>query len=403
MPSTHHPTPPTDPSHDEPLRDGSRYDVIVVGARAAGAATAMLLARGGVRTLLLDRAAAGADTLSTHALMRGGVVQLARWGLLDEIIDAGTPAVRRTTFRYGEERVVISIKPAHGVDALYAPRRTLLDPVLVRASLAAGVEVHHRTAVTDVLWRDGRVRGVRATTSDGPSVELHAPLVIGADGIRSTVARLVAAPSTRVGEHSSAVIYGYWRDLPTDGYEWNFHQDACSGVIPTNDGETCVFVGASRARIGRGGLAQLHDIVAGSEPELADRLRSASAPLATRRWNGSLGFIRRSHGAGWALVGDAGYFKDPISAHGLTDALRDAELLAHAVLEGRECGRSLHDALAGYESLRDQLSVPLFDIVDRIAGQRWTDTEIAELLVRLSSVMADEVESLAGFRGEQVA
>src|SRR3954454_24574978 len=126
------------PSPDDPLHDGGRYDVIVVGGRAAGAATAMLLARGGVRTLLLERGPAGADTLSTHALMRGGVVQLANWGLLDEIVGAGTPAVRRTTFRYGGERVVISVKPSHGVDALYPPRRTLLDPVLVRAATAAG-------------------------------------------------------------------------------------------------------------------------------------------------------------------------------------------------------------------------------------------------------------------------
>ncbi len=363
----------------------------------------MLLARGGVRTLLLERGPAGADTLSTHALMRGGVVQLANWGLLDEIVAAGTPAVRRTTFSYGGERVVISVKPSHGVDALYAPRRTLLDPVLVRAATAAGVEVHHRTAVTDLVWRDGRVVGVRATTPDGRSVQLHAPLVVGADGIRSTVARLVAAPSTRLGEHASAVIYGYWTDLATDGYEWNFHQDACSGVIPTNDGQTCVFVGASQARIGRGGLDRLRDVVATSEPELADRLRAASAPAGTRTWNGHLGYIRRSHGAGWALVGDAGYFKDPISAHGLTDTLRDAELLARAVLEERERGGSMDDALECYEIRRDQLSVPLFDIVDRIAGQRWTDTEIAELLVRLSSVMADEVESLAGFRGERAA
>ena len=147
--------------HPSKLRHSTSYDVIVVGARAAGAATAMLLAREGLKVLLLDRSPLGADTLSTHALMRGGVLQLSRWGLLDQIIAAGTPPVTRTTFRYGHENVVITIKPAHGVDALYAPRRTLLDPLLVHAAVDAGVEVHHSTSVTDLITRHGRVVGVR--------------------------------------------------------------------------------------------------------------------------------------------------------------------------------------------------------------------------------------------------
>ena len=101
------------------------------GARVAGAATALLLARAGLRVLCVDRARLGSDTLSTHALMRAGVLQLERWGLLDAIVAAGTPPVRRTVFHYGDEPVAVSIKPAAGVDALYAPRRT-------RARRAAG-------------------------------------------------------------------------------------------------------------------------------------------------------------------------------------------------------------------------------------------------------------------------
>ena len=131
--------------------------------------------------------------------MRGGVLQLSRWGLLDQIIAASTPPVTRTTFRYGAESVVITIKPSYGVDALYAPRRTLLDPVLVHAAVDAGVEVYHSTSVTDLIRRHGRVVGVHATTSDGRSVELGAPLVIGADGIRSTVAKCVGAAFCQSG------------------------------------------------------------------------------------------------------------------------------------------------------------------------------------------------------------
>ena len=140
--------------------------MIVVGARAAGAATAMLLARAGLRRCSLDQSASAPDTLSTHALMRGGVLQLSRWGLLDEIVAAGTPPVKRTTFTYGDEQVVINIKPSHGVDALYAPRRTLLDPRARPAppSMPAWT-CTTGTSVTDLIERARRrVVGVRATT-----------------------------------------------------------------------------------------------------------------------------------------------------------------------------------------------------------------------------------------------
>jgi flavin-dependent dehydrogenase len=391
------------PDQQPSLRTGASYDVIVIGARAAGAATAMLLARGGLRTLLLDQSEHGSDTLSTHALMRGGVLQLSRWGLLDEIIAAGTPPVQRTTFMYGDQRVVITIKPAHGVDALFAPRRTVLDPTLVRAAANAGVEVHHRTSVTGLIERNGRVAGVRALTSDGRPVEVEAPVVIGADGIRSTVAEAVGAPMTRLGAHAGAVTYAYWADLVTDGYEWMFNPHACAGVIPTNNRQACVFAHAPAARIGRGGVGLIEAIVADGSAELGARLRQATPATGTRTWRGHHGFIRQSTGPGWALVGDAGDFKDPISAHGLTDALRDAELLARAIIDGFGGASTLDDALRQYQTTRDRLSIPLFDVVDRIASHQWDHAEIADLLLRLSSAMADEVELLAALEPEPVA
>ena len=241
-----------------------------------------------------------------------------------------------------------------------------------------------------------------ATSSDGRSVELGARLVIGADGVRSIIAKRVGAAFCRVSQHASATTYGYWNDLATDGYEWNFRPNACSGVIPTNDGEACVFAAASPTRIGRGGVALLGDIIAEGTPQLAERLRRASPPQATRTWAGQPGYMRRSYGPGWALVGDAGYFKDPLSAHGLTDALRDAELMARAVSGGLGDDGSLDDALEDYQITRDRLSVPLFDVVDRIASQQWDDTEIAHLLLRLSSAMTEEIEALAALTPEPV-
>src|SRR6188472_3618251 len=172
----------------------SRYDVVVVGARAAGASTAMLLAQAGLRVLVVDRSRYGADTLSTHALMRGGVMQLNRWGLLDRVVEAGTPAVRQVRFRLANDDLTIKIKPAHGVDALYAPRRTVLDPMLVDAAIAAGAEVRYGISVLDVR-RDskGRVTGIDARDATGHAVAFDAALVIGADGTRSTIADRVGA------------------------------------------------------------------------------------------------------------------------------------------------------------------------------------------------------------------
>src|SRR6476620_11852487 len=117
------------------------YDVVVVGGRVAGASTALLLARAGVRVVLLDRDRHGSDTMSTLGMMRGGVLQLARWGLLPDVTAAGTPPIRQVVFHYADgERVNVAIKPSAGVEALYAPRRYLLDRLLVDAAAAAGAD-----------------------------------------------------------------------------------------------------------------------------------------------------------------------------------------------------------------------------------------------------------------------
>ena len=372
------------------------YDVVVVGARAAGAATAFLLARHGLRVLLVDRSRYGADTLSTHALMRGAVLQLTRWGLLDEIIAAGTPAVRRTTFRYADDLVPLILKESYGVEALYAPRRTVLDPILVDAAAAAGAEVRFGIAVTGVERdRHGTVTGITGRARDGATLRAAARIVVGADGIRSTIADAVDAPYERVGKSVAALTYGYWTALETDGYEWNFRPDAASGVVPTNDGQACVFASASPGRIGRGGLEPLTSIVAESSGDLTARLAASAPPLALRTFTGRPGYLRRAWGNGWALVGDAGYFKDPLGAHGLTDALRDAELLARAIVAVVRDGAPERDALSAYQATRDALSTALFDVTDVIAGHRWTDAEIPNLLLQLNAAMADELETLA--------
>jgi 2-polyprenyl-6-methoxyphenol hydroxylase-like FAD-dependent oxidoreductase len=214
--------------------------------------------------------------------------------------------------------------------------------------------------------------------------------------MRSALAEHVAAPIERRGAGASAVVYGYWSGVENDGYEWIFRPNACAGVIPTNGGQVCVFVAATPPRVGRGGRAVLESLVAEASVETADRLRAGTAPAGVRTFAGRPGFMRRAWGPGWALVGDAGYWKDPLTAHGLTDALRDAELLARAITASMSGEVHETEALAGYQATRDRLSEQLFEVTDRIASHRWTDAEIGPLLRQLSAAMADEVDVLGG-------
>lgn len=374
------------------IRD--RYDVAIAGARCAGASIAMLLARRGYRVLVVDPSRPGSDTLSTHALMRGGVLQLHRWGLLDRIREAGTPPVRTTTFHYGDDAVEVPIKPGDGVDALYAPRRTLLDAVLAEGARAAGAQVVHGLAVDDLLrGRNGRVRGFVAAGPDGVRHEVEADLVVGADGVRSRVARLLQAPVDYRASHAAATVYGYWPGLGVRGYHWYFGSGVSAGAIPTNEGDTCVFVAMPPERFHRErsrGLEGLHrSVLAEMAPELARELAGTRGSSKLRAFPGEPGLLRRSVGPGWALVGDAGYFRDPITAHGITDALRDAELLADAVSRGGD------DALAAYQEQRDALVRGLLDVTDRIASFEWDLEEVRELHLDLSREMKKEVKLLA--------
>jgi flavin-dependent dehydrogenase len=371
------------------------YDVVVVGARAAGAATAMLAARAGLRVLVVDRGRYGADTVSTHALMRGGVLQLDRWGLLPEVVAAGTPPIRKATFHYRDTSVAVDIGPSHGVDALYAPRRTVLDPLLVDAAAEAGAEVRFGVAVHDLRRDDrGRVVGIEATDRLGQRFAADARLVVGADGLRSVVAARVGAPTLLKGEGASAWVYGYWAGVEADGYEWAYRPGATAGVIPTNDGQACVFAGTTAASIGRRGRAAFEPLLEAASSSIAARVLEGRLVGNLRSFVGQPGYLRKAWGPGWALVGDAGYWKDPLSAHGITDALRDAELLSRAIVasveEGDEAG-----PMQEYQNTRDRLSQRMFAVTDTLARQCWDDQEIGGLLRELSAAANDEVDVLA--------
>jgi flavin-dependent dehydrogenase len=372
----------------------SSYDAIIIGARCAGAAAGLLLARSGAKVLVVDRQAYGSDTMSTHALMRGAVVQLERWGLIGEITAADTPAIRSTTFHYGGEAIRVAVKPEHGIECLFAPRRTVLDRLLVDAARKVGAEVRHGIALSEVEYAaNGRIVGVTLKDASGSRATIGTDIVIGADGRQSTVARLVNARTYVQGCNASGIVFGYFEQLPRDGSHWYFARNVAAGMIPTNAGH-CVFAAvpaaqffsAFRGDVRRGFL----EVLQSNRPGLRACVERGTLIGRLRGFGGAPGFLRECHGPGWALVGDAGYFKDPLTAHGITDAFRDADLLSRAIVDGSA------RALETYQSERDALSLPLLRITDAIAAFSWDLDEVKALHVQLSAVMNAEASYVAG-------
>jgi flavin-dependent dehydrogenase len=354
----------------------SRHDVVVVGARVAGSATAMLLARLGHDVAVVDQASFPSDTVSTHSIARSGVVQLHRWGLLDEVLDSGAPAIRQVTFNAGGESVRQTIKHKAGVDLVVAPRRYVLDTLLATAAQRAGTQVRPGVTVTG-LRRDGRgrVRGVFGHDHAGAPVELGARWVVGADGLRSRVARSVGAALTETGRAGGAAQYAYYAGVPWDGIEFFVAERFFAGVFPTHDGQACIFVCTPAADAGAvrreaGSRVEAFDqLLERSAPELAERLRHA------RRTSPVLGVLRQPNqlrqafGPGWALVGDAGYYRDAITAYGISDAFRDAELLAVALDRALSADAEEEAAaLVRYQQQRDQALREIFEITCRLAA-----------------------------------
>jgi 2-polyprenyl-6-methoxyphenol hydroxylase-like FAD-dependent oxidoreductase len=229
-------------------------------------------------------------------------------------------------------------------------------------------------------------------------LELPASTTVGADGIRSTVAELVQAPILRQSRSCSAVLYRYFTGLSSDGYEWAYGTGAAAGLIPTNDGQTCVFVSTTprqmRALRRRGTEHSFSTLLARAAPALLDRVAGATPVGRLHGWAGVPGYVRRSWGPGWALVGDAGYYRDPITTHGITDALRDAELLAGEILESKAGVLPEPVALARYQATRDRLSSALSAATEEVAAYDWDVDGAQTLLRRVSSAMSDEVDYL---------
>jgi 2-polyprenyl-6-methoxyphenol hydroxylase-like FAD-dependent oxidoreductase len=360
------------------------YDAIVVGARVAGSPIAMLLARKGYEVLLLDRATFPSDTISTHLVHPPGIDALSRWGLVDSVVATGCPPIDTYAFDFGP--FTISGSPAgNGARVAYAPRRTVLDRLLLQAAADAGVDVRQGFSVETLVSENGRITGVCGHDKGGATITEHARVVIGADGRHSLVAHTVSPDQYHEKPPLLAAYYAYWSGLPMDGrFETYIRPSRGMAAWPTNDDLTVVIAGwpyaefeANKKDI-EGNFLKTYDLA----PSFAQRLRDGTRET---RFVGTAvsNYLRKPYGPGWALVGDAGYNKDFITAQGIHDAFRDAELCATALDEMFRGGRSFDAAMADYQTARDRQVLPMYEFTTELATLEPPPPELLELLVAM--------------------
>jgi 2-polyprenyl-6-methoxyphenol hydroxylase-like FAD-dependent oxidoreductase len=361
------------------------YDVIVVGARCAGSSLAMLLARSGQRVLVLDRNAFPSDRLaSTHMVWHSGVELLARWGLLDRLAATGCPPMRNVTLDLGELVINGHAPPAGHIGAAYAPRRYVLDDLLLTAARESGVDVRTQSSLRELIVDGDRVAGVRYSADDGTVHEERARLVVGADGERSAVARLVGASSYEVQGRIGGTIWAYFADLPIDDMEFYSRPGRMVYAWRTNDDLTvagiCFPFRDLRNALGDRGSA-MHAEFDALAPPFGERVHAAER-VSRWRTGCASGFCRTPVGKGWALTGDAGLTMDAITAAGITNAFRDSATLAELVTAG--LGADLDESLAGFEERRNAGSLPLYQFTSQMAKLEPPAQEVIDLLVGLA-------------------
>jgi flavin-dependent dehydrogenase len=346
------------------------YDVIVVGARCAGSPTAMLLARRGYRVLVVDKASFPSDTMSTHFIHAPGVAALKRWGLLERLAATGCPPVRTYAFDFGPFVLGGSPRTADGIATAYGPRRTVLDKLLVDAAAEAGAELRESFSVDEIVFEEGRVAGIRGRGSNGSSIVERAGVVVGADGRHSAVAEAVAADRYVDRPTYAATYYTYWSGIPVEGFSATIRPRRSWGAFPTHDGLTLVVMSWPRAefKANRDDVEGTYLRTLELVPEFAERIRAGRREERFVGTGDAPNFYRQPFGPGWALVGDAGYHKDPCTAQGISDAFRDAELLTDALDASFSGRRSFAEAMGAYQRARDEATRPMFELTCQFAS-----------------------------------
>lgn len=345
------------------------YDVVVVGARCAGAATAMLLARYGHRVLMIDKASRDEEMKhSTHFVQALAVAKLRQWGLLPRL-EAACPGFDHYDFDFGFARIQGTPPAVDGDPRAFGPRRFVLDPILVEAAEAAGVSYQPQTMLVDLL-RDGeRVCGAVVQDGGGQRRVLPARVVVGADGPASTVAKLVGAPHYHEAPAQQVTVWGYWSGMQSDCLR--FYTRPGLGLYYGTTQVDQVLVGVNWAMPAYKALAvdakvDYYARIAELDPELSERLHHATLTEPLRKGS-TRNFLRVPCGPGWALVGDAGHKKDPCTAQGISDAFIDADECAAVIDHGLRGEEDLAVGLAAWHAARDARLVPLHQMTIQMA------------------------------------
>ena len=373
------------------------HDVVIVGARCAGSALALMLARQGLKVLAIDRATFPSDTMSGHFIHPAGVSCLRRLGLLEDLKALGAPAQDTMTLDFGP--IVLSGRPEPAPDATaaaYAPRRYRFDPMLADAAVAAGASLREGVSFVEPLVEGGRVAGIRTRNAAGRTEDIRARLIVGADGKRSRLAKTVGAQVYDHRPAATCMYYAYWGGFDTPDTRLFIREGLFGAAAATNDGLTflgIVWPHAELARV-RADIGNAYREAAATIPWIADRLASATQAERFVGTGDLDGFMRTASGPGWALLGDAGHHKDPITAQGMTDALLDAELLAAAVVEGMSGNRPLDAALSDYGRRRDAAARPMHGLTAEFAGLAAPPPAMIELLHALRGNPADTARFL---------
>ena len=376
-------------------------DAVVVGARCAGSAAAIALARAGRRVVALDRARFPSDTLSTHQLWPGGVAELKRLGALDRVEALGAPHLPEALAGWGGYEIRGRYTPVEGIAYALCVRRPGLDGALVETAREAGAEVRERCTARSVLRDRGRVAGIRYRDADGGEREIHAPLVIGADGRRSLVAREVGAEDPDlVSANARGCYFAYWHDAQPGwrsvAAQWRRGEELAT-AFPCDGGQLLVLLMPSLGRAGefKRDLEGEYGRTVAAIPELRTRLEGCERTTKVRHTTSTSSYFRRSSGPGWALPGDAGHFKDPITAQGIRDALRFGRLLGEAAAPWLGDPPALDRALAAWERRRDRECLETYLWTNRVARAEAMNPIEAELYRQaagdpsLGSAMAD--------------
>jgi flavin-dependent dehydrogenase len=328
-------------------------DVVVVGGRCAGAPTAMLLSRAGLRVTLLERSRSLGDVVSGHMVKVAGTARLRRWGLLDDLLATGCPPLFSAALFLGDETFSM-LRAEEDMPPALAPRRPVLDNLLLDAARDAGVDVRMGESVTGVL-RDGeRITGVATAHADYPT-----RLVVGADGRNSRVARLTGAATYHHIDPVTYAYYLYWRGSAIEELTASLETGLFVGMFPTHDDNALVFIQAPAEGFGAARADPLAHYLETlrARPRLWALLESAEPAERLRGGSDLPNFLRVSAGPGWVLVGDAGHHKDPVIARGIADAFRDADLVAELALAGWD--GDLDESLAAYPPRRDVCALRL--------------------------------------------